>query len=81
MKHAYYSYLFHVVLEEIFALLAPKDLISLAQTCTLFHKIINQSDQLWAKVCFNKFKIRVPRENGFAMRFYRNGNYNLYTLS
>ncbi len=80
MNHDNYSYFFHGVLEEIFSMLAPKDLISLAQTCTLFHNIINQSDQLWAKVCFNKFKISVPPANGFARRFYKNGNYNLFKL-
>ena len=78
MNHDNYSYFFHVVLEEIFSMLAPKDLISLAQTCTSLHKMINESNQLWAKVCFNKFKIRVPRANGFARRFYKNGNDSLY---
>ncbi len=61
-----------LVLEVIFSWLPPKDIASVSQTCQKFNEI-TKGDQLWAKICFNQYKINVPAAKGFARRIYKNG--------
>ena len=65
-------FFFLTVLEVIFSWLPPKDIASVSQTCQKFNEI-TKGDQLWAKICFNQYKIDVPSAKGFARRIYKNG--------
>jgi len=56
------------VLEEIIAVLPPKDVKSISLTCKLFNEI-TKSDQLWSRVCWNHYKLRISSNRGEARVF------------
>ena len=61
------------VLEEIIAVLPPKDVKSISLTCKLFNEI-TKSDQLWSRVCWNHYKLRISSNRGEARVFCQRGN-------
>ncbi len=81
INNSWWILLLLLVLYSIFSWLTPKDIGSLSQTCRRFNKTIKENeDRLWARVCQNHLNIRIPSVNGFARRFYKNGNRIIFGL-
>ena len=66
------------VLETIISFLSPKDLKSIALTCKLLNKI-SLSDRVWLRICWNYYRLRIPR--GQARLFCQRGKFNYLNWS
>lgn len=47
------------VLETIVSFLSPEDVKSISLTCKLLNQI-TQSDQVWSRICWNRYRLRTP---------------------
>jgi len=65
------------VLETIVSFLPPKDVKSISLTCKFLNQI-TQSDQVWVRICWNHFKLKIPLS--YARLFCQRGEFNLFRL-